>query len=188
MEIYDKLLKPIREVNYLRAENVERYRIIIRYFFLEYEKIHYWLHKEDVYEMMQKLDIFQDYTLEQCQQDLQNLVTWGNLTARQDSNKVRTIEDFKNKKYRYQLSEYTVEIERMTLRVETLESEGASLEPTLLERIYQQLSQFSEVVHKSDMDVNGWLQLLMNDFIRLNQNYQEGLMTEYQNKLLEECQ
>ena len=32
MEIYDKLIKPIREVNYLRAENVDHYRIIIKYF------------------------------------------------------------------------------------------------------------------------------------------------------------
>ena len=32
MEIYDKLIKPIREVNYLRAENVDHYCIIIRYF------------------------------------------------------------------------------------------------------------------------------------------------------------
>lgn len=38
MELYDKLLKPITEVNYLRAENVDRYRIIIRYFYQEHEK------------------------------------------------------------------------------------------------------------------------------------------------------
>lgn len=33
MQINDKLIKPIYEVNYLRAENVDRYRLIIRYFF-----------------------------------------------------------------------------------------------------------------------------------------------------------
>ena len=135
MEIYDKLTKPIYEVNYLRAENVDRYRLIIRFFLLEYEKIHYWLHKEDVYEIIHQLDGYQEYTIEQCQQDLQMLVNWGNLTAIQDSNKVRTIEDFKNKKYRYQLSEYTVRIERLVLELENLENVGASLEPTLLERI-----------------------------------------------------
>ena len=48
MELYDKLLKPITEVNYLRAENVDRYRIIIRYFYQEHEKIHYWMFKEDI--------------------------------------------------------------------------------------------------------------------------------------------
>lgn len=67
MEIYDKLIKPIREVNYLRADNADRYRIIIRYFFLEYEKINLWLHKEDIYEVIHSFDSYQDYTLEQCQ-------------------------------------------------------------------------------------------------------------------------
>ena len=38
MELYDKLLKPITEVNYLRAENVDRYRIIIRYFIRSMKK------------------------------------------------------------------------------------------------------------------------------------------------------
>ena len=89
--------KPIKEVNYLRADNVDRYRLIIRYFFLEYEKIHYWIHKEEVYEEIRQIEGYQDYTLEQCQQDLQQLTQWQNLTASQDSNKVRTIDDFKIK-------------------------------------------------------------------------------------------
>ena len=55
MKVYDKLLKPIKEVNYLRADNVDRYRLIIRYFFLEYEKIHYWIHKEEVYEEIRQI-------------------------------------------------------------------------------------------------------------------------------------
>ena len=42
------------------------------------------------------------------------------------------IEEFKNKKFRYQMSEYSVEIERLVIRLENLFVEGASLEPTLL--------------------------------------------------------
>lgn len=177
MKVYDKLIKPIYEVNYLRAENVDRYRLIIRYFFLEYEKMHYWQHKEDIYSQIHQLDGYESYTIEQCQQDLQKLVEWGNLAAMQDSNKVKTVEDFKNKKYRYQLSEYTVAIERMTLQLENLEIEGASLEPTLFERIYQQLANINEIKEKPSIDVNGWLQLLMSDFKRLNQNYQDYIKT-----------
>lgn len=177
MEVYEKLTRPITEVNYLRAENVARYRLIIRYFFLEYEKIRYWLHKEDIYEMMTTLDEFKNYTMDQCQQDLQSLVDWGNLTAIQDNQKVKTIEDFKNRKFRYQLNEYTVEIERMTLRLEKLEIEGASLEPTLLERIYNHLLQIEGITQKEAIDIHGWLQSLMNDFIRLNQNYQDYIKT-----------
>ena len=32
MRANEKLLRPVYEVNYLRAENVARYRLIIRYF------------------------------------------------------------------------------------------------------------------------------------------------------------
>ena len=35
MKINEKLTKPITEVNYLRAENVDRYRVIIRYFYMK---------------------------------------------------------------------------------------------------------------------------------------------------------
>ena len=177
MKVYDKLVKPIKEVRYLQAENVDRYRLIMRYFFLEYEKIHYWLHKEDVYNEIHQLPGYEDYTLDLCQQDLKQLVEWGNLTANQDSNKVKTIEDFKNKQYRYQLSEYSVEIERLTLKLENLEIEGASLEPTLLERIYQQLLQTPQMKYKEDQEIHGWMNMLMNDFIRLNQNYQDYIKT-----------
>ncbi len=177
MEVYDKLIKPITEINYLRAENVARYRLIMRYFFYEYEKIHYWLFKEDIYEMMTSLDGYQDYTMELCQQDLQSLVEWGNLVAIQDSQKVKTIEDFKNRQFRYQLTEYSVEIERLTIKLENLKIEGASLEPTLLERIYHHLQQFNGLKDKKDIDIHGWLEYLLNDFIRLNQNYQDYIKT-----------
>ena len=65
--------------------------------------------------------------MEQCQNDLQALNEWGNLTAHQDTSKASTIQEFKNKRYRYQLSEYSVAIERMTIELEQMEIEGASL-------------------------------------------------------------
>ena len=177
MKVYDKLIKPIKEVNYLRADNVDRYRLIIRYFFLEYEKIHYSLYKDEVYEVIKNIEGYEDYTLDQCQQDLQQLTDWQNLTASQDSSKVYTLEDFKNRRYRYQLSEYTVEIERLTLRLENLEIEGASLEPTRLERIYQQLLEVNKIVTGTPGEMNSWINLLMGDFMDLNHNYQDYIKT-----------
>ncbi len=94
MKITEKLTKPITEVNYLRAENVDRYRLIIRFFFEQYEKINYWLYKEDVYEALKQTNLFLDYTIEMCQSDLQALLEWKNLIAMQDSSKVSTIEEF----------------------------------------------------------------------------------------------
>lgn len=177
MKNYDQLIKKINEVNYLTAINADRYRIIIRYFYEEYEKIHYWLNREDLVLMMRETGLFPDYTAAQCQLDLQALCDWGNLTATQDTAKALTIEEFKNKKYRYQLNEYTVEIERMTLKLENMEIEGSSLQPTLVERIRRQIQDLHLLLDKSDEEAAEAWNSLNADFIRLNRNYQDYIKT-----------
>ena len=125
MQITDKLMKPLTEVKYLNADNVSRYRCIMRIFFDNYEKLHYWLYQEDVFEALKRDPHFEDYRMEQCQQDLAMLTEWKNLNTIQDTRKVASIEEFKNKKFRYQMSEYSVEIERLVIRLENLFVEGA---------------------------------------------------------------
>lgn len=56
------------------------------------------------------------------------LTEWKNLNTIQDTRRVSSIEEFKNKKFRYNMSEYSVEIERLVLRLENLLIEGASLD------------------------------------------------------------
>lgn len=131
------------------------------------------MYREDIYEEMIKDPFFADYRPEQCQQDLAMLVEWKNLNTIQDTRKVASIEEFKNKKYRYQMSEYSVEIERLVLRLENLFIEGASLEPTLLERIRREIERFPEMAEVDGNEVYTWWTDLNNDFVRLNQNYQD---------------
>ena len=50
MQVSDKLIKPLTEAKYLNADNVSRYRCIMRIFFEHYEKLKYWLYQEEVYE------------------------------------------------------------------------------------------------------------------------------------------
>lgn len=173
MQVSDKLMRPLTEAKYLNADNVSRYRCIMRIFFENYEKLKYWMYQEDIYEEMIKDLYFADYRPEQCQQDLAMLVEWKNLNTIQDTRKVASIEEFKNKKYRYQMSEYSVEIERLVLRLENLFIEGASLEPTLLERIRREIERFSEMAELDGNEVYTWWTDLNNDFVRLNQNYQD---------------
>lgn len=173
MEVSEKLVKPVIETKYLTMENADRYRPIIRLFYLHYEKLKYWMYPEEVYEELKKSSYFLEYTMEQCQQDLAALTGWGNLMAIQDTRKVTTIEEFKNKKFRYQLSEYAVEIERMVIRLENLFIEGASLEPTLLERIRLSIMKLESIGKEDAEAVYSWWNDLNNDFIRLNQNYQD---------------
>lgn len=173
MKISEKLIKPITETKYLSVDNVARYRTIIRFFYVQYEKIKYWLYKEEIFNELSKYDIFLGYTMDECKSDLSQLTEWGNLIADQDSSKVYTIEDFKNKQFRYQLSDYSVEIERMTIKLENLFIEGSSLEPTLLERLREELSKFSTIKNQNDFAIYSWWDNINNDFIRLNQNYQD---------------
>ena len=135
MKIHEKLVKPVVEAKYLNVENTGRYRSIIRLFYFNYEKLKYWMYQEEVYEELTENPYFAAYTMEQCQQDLAALKEWGNLATIQDTRRVASIEEFKNKKFRYQLTETAVEIERMVIRLENLFIEGSSLEPTLLERL-----------------------------------------------------
>lgn len=173
MRVQEIVRKPMTEAKYLNVDNTDRYRPIIRLFYLKYEKLKYWLYQEEVYEELKEDAYFTEYTSEQCQQDLAALTAWGNLVTIQDTRKVSTIEEFKNKKFRYQLSEATVEIERMVIRVENLFIESSSLEPTLLERIRISLNRIPEILEKEQESIYAWWNDLNNDFIRLNQNYQD---------------
>ena len=176
MQVSDKLIRPLTEAKYLNADNVSRYRCIMRIFFEHYEKLKYWLYQEEVYEEMIQDPFFADYRMEQCQQDLMMLTEWKNLNTIQDTKKVASIEEFKNKKYRYQMTEYSVEIERLVIRLENLFIEGASLEPTLLERIRRSVERFPEMGERDKSEVYTWWTDLNNDFVRLNQNYQDYIL------------
>lgn len=131
------------------------------------------MYQEEVYAEMVQAPYFADYRMEQCQQDLAALVEWKNLAAMQDTRKAASIEEFKNKKFRYQMSEYSVEIERLVLRLENLLVEGASLEPTLLERIRRCVERMPEMALEDPETVYTWWNDLNHDFVRLNQNYQD---------------
>lgn len=173
MKISNHILKQITETKYLTAENAWRYRTILRYFYLQYQKMRYWLYKEEIYEELKKSGYFKEYTIDQCKQDLDVLVEWKNLSPIQDTAKASTVEEFKNKQFRYQLSEYSVEIERMTIRLENLKVESASLEPSLLERLKVELSKFKDMTKEDSNIVGDWWNSLNEDFKRLNQNYQD---------------
>lgn len=182
MILESSLMKPITETKYLTADNFTRYRAILRYFYIQYEKIRYWLYKEDILEALNASPYFAKYTIEQCQNDLDALVEWGNLVPVQDTSRAATIEEFKNKQFRYQLSEYAVEIERLTIKLENLYVEGASLEPSLFERIRDAVSKIAQMSNAEPKIVGSWWNDLHTDFKRLNQNYQDYVRSFYSKK------
>lgn len=136
----EQVLKPIAEVSYLTVGNAWRYRAILRYFYDQHERLRHYLFPEEVLEHLRRSPYFHDYTEEQLQQDLAQLVEWKNLVPRQDTGRVTSIEEFKKKRFRYQATPYTIEIERMVQQLEQMgESFGGSLEKTLFDRLLASL-------------------------------------------------
>ena len=172
----------INETSYLSVQNAPVYRKIMRCFYREYEKMHFQLYIEDIFQFLKEDDAFELYSMEQLVQDLEALVKWKNLTPIQDPGKVYTIADYKNKQYRYTMSEYAVEIERLTVRLENLFLESGNLSTNFFVRLERSLDETEEMENAELRTVNEWWQTLQEDFKRLNQNYQDYLRDFYSGK------
>lgn len=144
--------KKVIEASYLTVDKAWSYRAILRYFFIQHERMREFLFPKEVYEYVKSLPGFDDYTEEQLHQDLDQLVRWNNLIARQETGKARTIEEFKKRRFRYQCTPYTVEFERMLQEMEKGgESFGGSLEKKEFERLYQTLYEVESFLKHSTM-------------------------------------
>ena len=120
--------------------------------------------------------------MDQLVLDLNALVKWKNLTPIQDPGRVYTIADYKNKQYQYTMSEYAVEIERLTVRLENIFLESGNLSTNFFVRLEKSLDEASMMERTSLKEVNEWWNLLQEDFKRLNQNYQDYLRDFYSGK------
>ena len=170
---------PIQETSYLSVPGVAHYRTIMRKMFIENEHMHSRLYKEEIMKLIKEDSDFENYTMEDLKQDLDQLVVWNNLIAIQDPGIVHTIAEYKNKQYRYSMSEKAVEIERLTIRLENINIESANLSVNYFYRIDEALKNAENVFNQSLQEINEWWHLLQDDFQRLNQNYKGYLMDFY---------
>ena len=153
-------LDAINEASYLSVPNASIYRKIMRLFYREYEKMRFQLYREDIYALVKEEEEFSDYTMAQLEQDLDALVKWKNLTPIQDPGRVYTIADYKNRQYRYTMSEYAVEIERMTVRLENLFLESGNLSTNFFVRLERSLEEAEGMGQAPLKEVNEWWNLL----------------------------
>lgn len=128
-------LKPIVELSYLTAPNVGRYRLVMRYFYEQHQRMRNWLRPEDVHAGVLSYGLLPSYTPEECQQDLDRLVEWKDLIPRHDGGRATSVEEYLRKKFRYQMTPYAIEIERLVAGLENIRGYGGSLEPSLLDAI-----------------------------------------------------
>jgi uncharacterized protein (TIGR02677 family) len=137
-------LRPVAELNYLNATNVARYRAIMRYIYLEYQRLKYWLKPEEIYEGVQAWGVLDGYLLESCLSDLEQLKNWGNLASRHDGGRALSLEEYMRKKSQYLLTPYSIEIERMLEALEKVKGYGGSLETTYFDTISACVHQIRE--------------------------------------------
>lgn len=80
------------------------------------------------------------------------------------------------------MSEYAVEIERLTVRLENIFVESGNLSTNFFLRLEKSLNEAPEMKTATLKEVNEWWRLLQEDFKRLNQNYQDYLRDFYSGK------
>ncbi|TCP29988.1 uncharacterized protein (TIGR02677 family) [Scopulibacillus darangshiensis] len=145
------LYKKVQEIAYLNAERTWSYRTILRYFFIQHERMQEFLFPEEILGYLKGIPAFQAYTEDQLHQDLAQLVNWKNLVARQELSSAKSVEEFKKKRFRYQCTPYTIEIERMLEKLEHMgDGFGGSLERTQFDRLYQSLQKAESLVRGQD--------------------------------------
>ena len=135
----DSSFRSVPELKYVNAENVVRYRAIMRFFYLHYKRLKYWMKPEEVHAGLLEWGVLPNYTIEQCVADLEQLEEWGNLASRHDGGRAATLEEYLKKKKQYLLRPYSIEIERLLESLEKVTGYGGSLESTLFDSIADKL-------------------------------------------------
>jgi len=114
----ENTMRKVTEASYLTADLAAQYRTILRYFYLQHERMRDFITPEEILMYLRSIPAFINYEEEQLQQLLAQLVKWNNLHAMQDMTNAKTIEEYKKKRFRYQPTAYTIEIERMLVELE----------------------------------------------------------------------
>ena len=175
--------KKFIEASYLSADNAYRYRTILRIAFNQYEKMKFWLYKEEIYEEIKKIDDFKEYNINNLKQDLDSLEEWGNFITIQDTGRVQSVEEFKNRKYRYQISPNTIELERTLMKLEKASGVSrGSLEVSLIERFKNSLMEIRDLDDIEESKIYSCWGNLNRDFKTLNENYQDYISSFYSPK------
>ena len=176
MFINEELKKSLNEAKYLVEENAYRYRPIVRGLFERHEKGKSWLSLREIHAELKKHFEFHDYTIEECERDLKALTEWNVLINDQDDASVFTIEEFKSKRYRYQLTPIVKEIERGLAKVEKKKLEGTALKTGYLLDIKEKLKKLKwgkvNLLKNGDKkELHDWWVKIDDNFKTLNQNW-----------------
>lgn len=152
--------------NYLVVENVERYRHIMRFFYKRHRQMQGALYRPDVLKMMQE-EYISDYGELEVDQDLGYLVEWGNLQKQQEVIRPKSIEEYRNKNFRYQITEEGILIEEMVYQLTNKKNVArGALDEKGIRNLFQLLQ---KLIHEKNNEVELWQQV-REEFRRIGED------------------
>lgn len=128
--------------NYLVVDNVTRYRKIMRYFYKRHRQMQGSLYRPDILKMMRE-EYASDYGELEVDQDLGFLVEWGNLQRQQEMIRPKSIEEYRNKNFRYQITGEGILVEEMVYQITNHKNATrGALDEKGIRNLYELLQQF----------------------------------------------
>lgn len=141
------ITEAVDEVRYLAANtNTNRYRLIMRFFYDQHRLHHYALAPGQVLAHMRT--VLPDYREDDCQQDLEALVRWGNLDPDWELGLagVRTIEDFKRRNVVYAATPDAIAIEELMVQLESRGEQVGELDSSAMGRLWELLGRLDQAL------------------------------------------
>jgi uncharacterized protein (TIGR02677 family) len=172
---YDILKRKVQEVSYLNTEKTANYRTLLRYFYEEYKRYRVLLNPEELLDYMKAIPGFAQYSMDELKQDLDTLVEWGNLEPHLDKGKVMKLEDFRQRRFKYRATEYTIGYEEATKMLEKDHSNG-SLSISLVDRLLgemKRLAMYDVSLIKNDAELEDLVQTWDDVFDRFKRLMKE---------------
>lgn len=183
-------IKGFSEFDYLGSiERGNYYRNIIRIMYIDLERKEY-LFSHEIAEKMTILYNNHNYDEETCNKDLEFLFKKGNVVKyKNDYSQIKSLEELRKKRYRYQLTERGRMIEEFILnKLNKVNSLSTTLDPNLLIRFKDELKAILEFDGKEEEVYSKWNNIIYA-FNLLRENYKGYLMElnsfEYE-KMMEE--
>ena len=172
MDLYENY----EEFFYLTAPKAIYYRTIIRYIYKELQRREF-LYRYEIYQYMLQFEEFKGYSEDDCHKDLDILSEKGNiLKYKNDYSAIKSLDEIKKKKYRYQLTEKTRMIEELLInRFNEINAITVVLDRNLLKNFKKELRKFldskEEFLQNSHRDIYYWWNSIARAFQELNRNY-----------------
>ena len=182
------IIKGFSEFDYLGSiERGSYYRNIIRIMYTDLERKEY-LFSHEIAERMESL--YDNYDEEICNKDLEFLFKKGNVVKyKNDYSQIKSLEELRKKKYRYQLTERGRIIEEFIVnKLNKVNSLSTTLDPNLLTRFKNELKGILEFDGEESEFYSRWNNIIYA-FNLLRENYKGYLIElnsfEYE-KMMEE--